>query len=58
VLGQALAVEVGRVFLLQVRRVEQQDLGQLARRRRAVDVAAKALFDEPRQAADVVGACA
>ncbi len=30
VLGQALAVEVGRVFLLQVRRVEQQDLGQLA----------------------------
>ena len=54
VLGEPLAVEVAGVFLLQVGGVEEQDLGQLLRGRRAVDGAPEALLDEARHPPDVV----
>ncbi len=54
VLRELLAVEVLGVFLLQVRGVLEEDLGELARRRRAVDRPGEALLHEPRHAPDVV----
>jgi hypothetical protein len=54
VLGERLPVQVGGVLLLQLGGVEQQDLGQLAGRRRAVDRGREALAHQPRHAADVV----
>jgi len=54
VLGQALAVQVLGVFLLEVGGVEEEDLGQVLRGRGAVDGPAKALLDQAGHAADVV----
>ena len=54
VLGEALPVQVLGVFQLQVRRVEQQDLRELPRRRRAEDRSAEAELHEPRHPPDVV----
>ena len=54
VLGEPLAVQVLGVFLLQVGGVEEEDLGQVLRGRRAVDGTAEALLDQAGHAADVV----
>ena len=54
VLRQLLPVEVLGVFFLQVRGVLEEDLGELTRRRRAVDRPGEALPHEPRHTPDVV----
>jgi hypothetical protein len=54
VAGEPLAVEVFRVLLLQMGGVFQQDLRQLARRRRTCDRPAEPLLHQPRHPADVV----
>ena len=54
VLGKALAVGVVGVFLLVVRGVQQQQLGQRLGGRRRIHRPAKAVLHEPRQVADVI----
>ena len=50
----AIAVGAARVLLLQVARVEQQHLGQVAGGRRGIDRSATAVLDQHRQPAAVV----
>ena len=53
-LAEPLLVRVGRIFFLEMSGIRQNNLGQIHRGRRCQDLAAKAVFHQARNIADVV----